>query len=88
MSGFICPHCGESVDIFKSGGGRQMADEMNVPFLGRIPLDPAMVNAGDEGEPFVEHQADTPTALAFGEIVMNVAAWCEPGGSPLKGGCQ
>lgn len=88
MSGFVCPHCGEGVDIFKSGGGSNMADEMNVPFLGRIALDPAMVSAGDEGEPFVEHHATSPTALAFGEIVTNVAAWCEPGGSPLKRGGQ
>lgn len=75
MSGFCCPHCGESVDIFKSGGGRLMADEMNVPFLGRIPLDPAMVSAGDEGEPLVEHWVDSPTARAFGEIVATVTAF-------------
>ena len=74
MSGFACPHCGERVDIFKSGGGRLMADEMNVPFLGRIPLDPAMVSAGDEGEPLVEHRGDSPTAKAFDEIVSTVTA--------------
>jgi ATP-binding protein involved in chromosome partitioning len=79
MSGFVCPHCGEGVDIFKSGGGKRMADEMNVPFLGRIPLDPAMVSSGDKGEPFIEHQAPSPTALAFGEIVATVAAWCDLG---------
>jgi len=76
MSGFICPHCGEGVDIFKSGGGRLMAEEMNVPFLGRIPLDPAMVNAGDDGKPSVEHQAASPATKAFGGIVASVAAWC------------
>lgn len=74
MSGFICPHCGEGVDIFKSGGGRLMAEEMNVPFLGRIPLDPAMVNAGDDGKPFVEHQAASPATKAFSEIVTTVTA--------------
>ncbi|QSV47345.1 Mrp/NBP35 family ATP-binding protein [Geobacter benzoatilyticus] len=79
MSGFVCPHCGESVDIFKSGGGSRMADEMNVPFLGRIPLDPAMVSAGDAGAPFVEHQAASPAAKAFGEIVATVAELCAPG---------
>ncbi|MFA7061515.1 MAG: P-loop NTPase, partial [Pedobacter sp.] len=77
--GFVCPLCGKGVDIFKSGGGKRMADEMNVPFLGRIPLDPAMVSSGDKGEPFIEHQAASPTALAFGEIVATVAAWCAPG---------
>ncbi len=79
MSGFVCPHCGEGVDIFKSGGGRTMADEMHVPFLGRIPLDPAMVSAADDGEPFVEHQSASPTARAFGEIVTTVTARCNPG---------
>lgn len=79
MSGFVCPHCGESVDIFKSGGGSRMADEMNVPFLGRIPLDPAMVSAGDAGAPFVEHQAASPAVKAFGEIVATVAELCAPG---------
>jgi len=79
MSGFVCPHCGETVDIFKSGGGKKMADEMNVPFLGRIPLDPAMVSAGDEGAPFVEHQAASPTAKAFGEIVATVTDLYAPG---------
>lgn len=76
MSGFICPHCGEGVDIFKSGGGRTMADEMNVPFLGKIPLDPAMVTAGDEGKPFVEHQAAALATKSFGGIVTSVTAWC------------
>ncbi|HMN02366.1 MULTISPECIES: Mrp/NBP35 family ATP-binding protein [Geobacter] len=77
MSGFVCPHCGEGIDIFKSGGGRLMADEMNIPFLGRIPLDPAMVRAGDEGEPLVEYRADSPTAQAFAAMVATVSARCD-----------
>jgi len=72
MSGFSCPHCGEVVDIFKSGGGMQMASQMNVPFLGRIPLDPAMVGSGDAGQPIVEHQAASPTAIAFAHIVAKI----------------
>lgn len=82
MSGFICPHCGEGVDIFKSGGGRLMADEMNVPFLGRIPLDPAMVNAGDDGKPFVEYQSASPATKAFDGIVTSVTARCSRPQSP------
>ena len=88
MSGFVCPHCGEGVDIFKSGGGRIMADEMNVPFLGRIPLDPAMVSAGDGGEPFVEYHTDSPTTKAFDKIVTTVKAWCGTGSIAAKGGGQ
>jgi Mrp family chromosome partitioning ATPase len=68
MSGFACPHCNEKVEIFKSGGGREMAGEMNVPFLGQIPMDPRMVEAGDEGKPVVLTFPDSPTAKALTEI--------------------
>jgi len=74
MSGFVCPHCGEAVNIFKSGGGQSMAEEMNVPFLGRIPLDPDVVNSGDSGKPVVEHLANSITAKAFYRIAANIAA--------------
>jgi len=53
MSGLSCPHCGEVVDVFGSGGGEKLAEEMELPFLGRIPLDPAVRAAGDEGRPTV-----------------------------------
>ena len=65
MSGFVCPHCGEVVDIFKSGGGQAMAEEMKVPFLGRIPLDSALVESGDNGIPYVIGNPDTETAKAI-----------------------
>jgi len=68
MSGFVCPHCGERTDLFGAGGGEQMAGEMGVPFLGRIPMDPAVVASGDEGRPFVHHQADGPAAAAFATV--------------------
>jgi Mrp family chromosome partitioning ATPase len=42
MSGFVCPHCGKEVNLFKTGGGEKLAAEMHVPFLGRIPLDPQL----------------------------------------------
>lgn len=50
MSGFSCPHCGETIDLFGSGGGVHMAAQMNVPLLGQLPIDPAMVTAGDSGD--------------------------------------
>lgn len=77
MSGFVCPHCCKEVDIFKRGGGKTMADEMAVPFLGGIPLDPAMVSAGDAGEPLVANQAASPTSEAIGAIVSAVTSWCD-----------
>ncbi len=65
MSGFICPHCGKTTEIFKSGGGEQMAREMNVPFLGRIPLDPEIARACDEGKPYITAFAESESAKAF-----------------------
>jgi ATP-binding protein involved in chromosome partitioning len=65
MSGFVCPHCGETVDIFKKGGGEVMASEMNVPFLGRIPLEQDIVNASDEGKPFVYFYGKSQSAKTF-----------------------
>jgi ATP-binding protein involved in chromosome partitioning len=53
MSGMVCPHCGEKIDLFKVGGGERAALDLGVPFLGRIPLDPQMVISCDAGTPFV-----------------------------------
>ncbi|HNX26443.1 MAG TPA: Mrp/NBP35 family ATP-binding protein [Phycisphaerae bacterium] len=69
MSGFTCPHCGRHVDIFRSGGGERLAAEMAVPFLGKIPFDPQIVESGDCGKPFVEKFADSQAARAFAEII-------------------
>ena len=61
MSGMVCPHCGEIVNLFSAGGGKKAADDLCVPFLGAIPLDPEMVKAGDEGRPYILRHADSPT---------------------------
>ncbi|MCQ2376708.1 MAG: Mrp/NBP35 family ATP-binding protein [Methanocorpusculum sp.] len=53
MSGLVCPHCGEVLEVFGQGGGKKAADKYNVPFLGSIPLDIDMRRAGDEGRPFI-----------------------------------
>ncbi|MBP2625872.1 MAG: ATPase-like, ParA/MinD [Firmicutes bacterium] len=50
MSGFVCPSCGNMHDIFKSGGGETTAATSDIPFLGRLPIDPSVVTAGDNGE--------------------------------------
>ncbi|MBW2615398.1 MAG: Mrp/NBP35 family ATP-binding protein [Deltaproteobacteria bacterium] len=49
MSRFVCPHCGEKLSIFGSGGGKRMAAQMDVPLIGEIPLDTEMVEMGDKG---------------------------------------
>jgi ATP-binding protein involved in chromosome partitioning len=67
MSGMICPHCGEMIDVFKTGGGRRAAEEIGVPFLGAIPLDAKIVGLGDMGQTFIEYE--TPAAKAFSLVV-------------------
>ena len=74
MSGFACPHCGTVTDIFKSGGGERMAESMGVPFLGRIPIDPAIGVSCDDGKPFVYHYNKTETAKAFARITEPILA--------------
>jgi ATP-binding protein involved in chromosome partitioning len=69
MSGFVCPNCGTAVDIFKTGGGEKLASEMGVPFLGRIPIDPKIVEHSDNGRPFIQYVPVSETARAF-EAVM------------------
>lgn len=72
MSGLVCPHCGKLVDVFKSGGGEAMAQEMGVPFLGRIPIEPQIVGASDEGKPFVYFHRETEAAQAFIQAIQPV----------------
>ncbi|MFO7973849.1 MAG: Mrp/NBP35 family ATP-binding protein [Candidatus Hydrogenedentota bacterium] len=69
MSGLICPHCGKEIDLFKTGGAENLASEMGVPFLGRIPLDPEIVASGDSGKPFVKSFAESETAKAFFAVI-------------------
>jgi len=76
MSGFVCPHCGKEINLFKYGGGEKAAMELGVPFLGRVPFDPQMVEAADSGTPFVL-QRDSRVTEAFEQIVENVRAFVE-----------
>ncbi len=77
MSGMVCPHCGEVVDLFGRGGGEKAAGELGVPYLGSIPLDPEMVRAGDEGRPYVLRHADTPTWKAVDAVMENLVTRVE-----------
>ena len=65
MSGLACPHCGEMIDVFGSGGGVVLAEEMDVPFLGKIPLDPQVREAGDLGVPTVISSPDSRAGEAL-----------------------
>ena len=72
MSGFTCPECGHEVHLFKTGGGEKAASELGVPFLGRIPIDPKIVDTGDKGAPVVMLDQGSPGSIAFASIVRNI----------------
>ena len=69
MSGFVCPHCSETVDIFKTGGGEDIAREFELPFIGRIPMDPRVVMASDDGKQYLSSDVESPTTAAFTVVV-------------------
>jgi len=68
MSGFTCPSCGTVSHIFHQGGGEAIAQELGVAFLGKVPLDPTVVDCGDTGLPLVKAAPDSPAAGAFRQI--------------------
>ncbi|MEA2054292.1 MAG: Mrp/NBP35 family ATP-binding protein [Candidatus Thermoplasmatota archaeon] len=72
MSGLTCPYCGKEINLFKVGGGENAAKEMNVHFLGKLPIDPNIVETGDSGEPFIVKYPDSSSAKAFAEIVKKI----------------
>src|SRR5207244_7895125 len=73
MSHFMCGHCGEKTEIFGSGGGRRMSEEMKIPFLGEVPIDTRVRSGGDEGQPIVAAAPDAPAAQAFVDVAGKVA---------------
>ena len=72
MSGFTCPKCGETTYLFKTGGGERSARDLDVPFLGKIPLDPEIVDSGDKGEPFVVTHKNSSKQNHMDKIVDNI----------------
>jgi len=72
MSGFVCPKCGAEIDIFKVGGGEKIAEDLKVPFLGKVPIDPQICEDSDRGTPFITEHMDSPATKAFMEIVKKI----------------
>ncbi len=73
MSGFVCPHCGKTSDIFKTGGGKKISEKMNVPFLGKIPITPSIAHMGDEGQTLYHSGGlGNEAGAVFNEIVDEV----------------
>jgi len=75
MAGYICPHCGEESDPFGIGGAQAAAGTMNLPFLGRIPLDITIRRESDAGHP--PAAGDGPQAEAYLGIAQAVLAWLD-----------
>jgi len=73
MSGFRCPHCGKEIPLFKEGGGKKLAQDMEIPFLGAIPIDPEIVEAADKGLLYVENFPDSPATKALNEIADKIS---------------
>ncbi len=69
MSGFVCPNCSERVDIFKKGGVSKMMGDFKFDILGNIPLDPKIVDSGDDGRPYIYHYSNTEGGKEFQSII-------------------
>lgn len=69
MSGFVCPKCGETVNIFKTGGGEDLARQADIRFLGKIPLDPHIAESGDAGEAYISKFAQSEVSSIFARII-------------------
>jgi ATP-binding protein involved in chromosome partitioning len=72
MSYYICPKCGHREEIFKHGGGRRTAEQLKVPFLGEIPLDPKVAIGGDAGEPIVAADPKSGVTEAYLRIAEEI----------------
>jgi ATP-binding protein involved in chromosome partitioning len=81
MSFYVCGHCGERTEIFSHGGGERAAEKLGIPFLGRIPIDPAIRVGGDTGNPIVIAAPDSPQAKAFREIATKLVAALQTSGA-------
>lgn len=77
MSGLFCPNCGTEINLFKKGGGKELAAKLGLRFLGAIPLDPATVVAADLGRPIVSLEENGPAKDAFLHIAAEITNLCE-----------
>jgi len=73
MAGFVCPHCGEVTNIFAGTTGEELSTELKVPYLGSIPLDPTVSDAGDRGVPAIVAHPERPQSESFKEIAGKLA---------------
>jgi ATP-binding protein involved in chromosome partitioning len=84
MAGMTCPHCSGRIDVFGHGGGATLAEDMHLPLLGEVPLDPQVRQAGDSGTPTALASPDSPAGVAFRTIAERVVEAVEA--SPAAAG--
>lgn len=82
MAGYVCPHCGHEEALFGQGGGEATARQAGLPFLGRIPVDPRLVGAGDQGRPFLDEAPESPAARVFLSVVADIRKRLENAAAP------
>lgn len=84
MSGFVCPKCKNTSQIFPptTGGAQRMCEELNLPLLGRVPLDPRIGKSCDEGRSFLAEVPDSPAAVAYQNIVQKIRDYCSSHSTP------
>jgi len=84
MSGFTCPHCKKTIDIFKKDGGLKTSEEFDIPFLGKIPIDPKIVESGDSGITFMNKDSKSDTVRAFEAITERIVKNIEKNKKEVK----
>jgi len=85
MSTLTCPHCDQDIDVFKTGGGEKLAEELVLPYLGKIPLDMDITICSDSGEPVVLSKPDSIAAKAFLKLADNCHKFLNPEASLTAG---
>jgi Mrp family chromosome partitioning ATPase/predicted Fe-Mo cluster-binding NifX family protein len=84
MSGFVCPHCGQSSDIFSKGGGELLAGQYGIPFLGSIPLDQDIARSGDDEKPYIYFYSKSATAKVLDDIVERIIFFAKENSPAIK----
>lgn len=79
MSGYVCARCGSEFALMRRGGGKQLAEELGVPFLGAVPLHPEVSYASDRGTPFVQAYPDNPASQAVTAVARKIDEFCTKG---------
>jgi ATP-binding protein involved in chromosome partitioning len=85
MSTLTCPHCAKDIDVFKTGGGEKLAEELVLPYLGKIPLDVDITTSSDSGEPVVLSKPDSIASKAFLDLADNCHKFLNPEASVTAG---